>query len=158
MYAAANKTATVSLITAVGSTFVRFLRAKAAFNKSFTTSPSTPFVENSLNHGILTEERKGEIFISIQEQKGWIRILIRDNGVGMDQKALDKVMRFEKTREAGFTHSIGISNINERLKLMYKEEYRLRMNSNPDKGMTVELMLPLEFGRKERMDEKGITD
>ncbi len=117
-----------------------------------------PFVENSLNHGILTEERKGEIFISIQEQKGWIRILIRDNGVGMDQKALDKVMRFEKTREAGFTHSIGISNINERLKLMYKEEYRLRMNSNPDKGMTVELMLPLEFGRKERMDEKGITD
>lgn len=117
-----------------------------------------PFVENSLNHGILTEERKGEIFISIQEQKGWIRILIRDTGVGMDQKALDKVMRFEKTREAGFTHSIGISNINERLKLMYKEEYRLRMNSNPDKGMTVELMLPLEFGRKERMDEKGITD
>ena len=117
-----------------------------------------PFVENSLNHGILTEERKGEIFISIQEQKGWIRILIRDNGVGMDQKALDKVMRFEKTREAGFTHSIGISNINERLKLMYKEEYLLRMNSNPDKGMTVELMLPLEFGRKERMDEKGITD
>ncbi|HIS25509.1 MAG TPA: histidine kinase [Candidatus Pullilachnospira intestinigallinarum] len=117
-----------------------------------------PFVENSLNHGILTEERKGEIFISIQEQKGWIRILIRDNGVGMDQKALDKVMRFEKTREAGFTHSIGISNINERLKLMYKEEYRLRMDSNPDKGMTVELMLPLEFGRKEKMDEKDITD
>lgn len=117
-----------------------------------------PFVENSLNHGILTEERKGEIFISIQEQKGWIRILIRDNGVGMDQKTLDKVMRFEKTREAGFTHSIGISNINERLKLMYKEEYRLRMDSNPDKGMTVELMLPLEFGRKERIDEKGITD
>ena len=117
-----------------------------------------PFVENSLNHGILTEERKGEIFISIQEQKGWIRILIRDNGVGMDQKALDKVMRFEKTREAGFTHSIGISNINERLKLMYKEEYRLRMDSNPDKGMTVELMLPLEFGRKEKMDQKDITD
>lgn len=117
-----------------------------------------PFVENSLNHGILTEERKGEIFISIQEQKGWIHILIRDNGVGMDQKTLDKVMRFEKTREAGFTHSIGISNINERLKLMYKEEYRLRMDSNPDKGMTVELMLPLEFGRKERIDEKGITD
>ena len=117
-----------------------------------------PFVENSLNHGILTEERKGEIFISIQEQKGWIRILIRDNGVGMDQKALDKVMRFEKTREAGFTHSIGISNINERLKLMYKEEYRLRMDSNPDKGMTVELMLPLEFGRKGKMDEKDITD
>lgn len=117
-----------------------------------------PFVENSLNHGILTEERKGEIFISIREQKGWIRILIRDNGVGMDQKTLDKVMRFEKTREAGFTHSIGISNINERLKLMYKEEYRLRMDSNPDKGMTVELMLPLEFGRKEKMDEKGITD
>ena len=48
LYAAANKTATVSLITAVGSTFVRFLRAKAAFNKSFTTSPSTPFVANSL--------------------------------------------------------------------------------------------------------------
>ena len=32
------------------------------------------------------------------------------------------------------------------------------MDSNPDKGMTVELMLPLEFGRKERIDEKGITD
>ena len=32
------------------------------------------------------------------------------------------------------------------------------MDSNPDKGMTVELMLPLEFGRKEKMDEKDITD
>lgn len=104
-----------------------------------------PFVENSLNHGILTEERKGEIFISIREQKGWIRILIRDNGVGMDQKTLDKVMRFEKTKGDGFTHSIGISNINERLKLMYKEQYRLNINSGPDKGMSVELMLPMEF-------------
>ena len=104
-----------------------------------------PFVENSLNHGILTEERKGEIFISIQEQKDWIRILIRDNGVGMDQKALDKVMRFEKTKGDGFTHSIGISNINERLKLMYKERYRLSIDSEPDEGMSVELMLPMEF-------------
>ena len=116
-----------------------------------------PFVENSLNHGILTEERKGEIFISIRERSGWIRILIRDNGVGMDRKTLDKVLRFEKTKGAGFTHSIGISNINERLRLMYKEEYSLRIDSNPDEGMTVELMLPMEFGRKEQKDEEDVT-
>lgn len=117
-----------------------------------------PFVENSLNHGILTEERKGEIFISIQEQGGWIRILIKDNGAGMDRKTLDKVLRFEKTKGAGFTHSIGISNINERLKLIYKEEYSLRIDSNPGEGITVELMLPMEFGRKEKEDEEGIAD
>ena len=104
-----------------------------------------PFVENSLTHGILTEERKGEITISIKKMGGWIQILIRDNGVGMDRETLDRVLRFEKTKGDGFTHSIGISNINERLKLMYKEQYRLRINSGPDEGMSVELILPMEF-------------
>ncbi len=104
-----------------------------------------PFVENSLNHGILTEERMGFIQIKIEPYNGYIRIQIRDNGNGMDETTLKKVYRFEREKHSGNVRSIGISNINERLKLIYKNNYQLNIKTKIGKGCLVELLLPMEI-------------
>lgn len=104
-----------------------------------------PFVENALNHGILTEERIGEIQIIMKLEEDIIHILIQDNGVGMKKEVLERVRRFEKSREPDAVHSIGISNVNERLKLMYKKRYQLQIYPNEEAGMTVSIMLPMYF-------------
>lgn len=74
-----------------------------------------------------------------------IHILIQDNGVGMKKEVLERVRRFEKSREPDAVHSIGISNVNERLKLMYKKRYQLQIYPNEEAGMTVSIMLPMYF-------------
>lgn len=104
-----------------------------------------PFVENALNHGILTEERMGEIVITMKRIGDMIHILIQDNGVGMEKEVLERVRKFEKNKDAGAVHSIGISNVNERLKLMYKKKYQLQIYPNKEAGMTVSIMLPMYF-------------
>jgi len=42
-----------------------------------------PLVENALKHGILPKETDGEIIIGAHRVNGFVRIYVRDNGVGM---------------------------------------------------------------------------
>ncbi len=93
-----------------------------------------PFVENSLRHGILPSGRDGKISIIIKKENT-IKIFIEDNGVGM------------KTTSFDYT-SKGIRLIQERLQLLYKEQYTpilfhtLTDNSGNILGTRVEITLP----------------
>ncbi|WMJ80491.1 sensor histidine kinase [Clostridium sp. MB40-C1] len=74
-----------------------------------------PIVENSVKHGILKENKKGTIKISINKiDKASARVVIEDDGAGIDQNIINKV--YEGKMEG---NKIGISNVNNRLQCLY---------------------------------------
>ncbi len=59
-------------------------------------------------------------------------IEVEDNGVGIAQERIRDIYR----------SGIGISNVNERLKVLYGKEYRLRIESLPNLGTTIRIEVP----------------
>lgn len=106
-----------------------------------------PFVENCYIHAFPNENKLGKIDIFILEQTDTIKIDIIDNGIGFDVHDASS-----KTQEQQRFSGIGISNITERLELIYQEKDLLIIESQPNIGTLVSIILPkkipLNFHKK----------
>lgn len=99
-----------------------------------------PLVENSIYHGLKLKKQKGIININILSKGDYIIIEVIDNGLGMDYEKL-------ATTRNNLYHSIesehyGLYNINERLKLTFRDKYSIHIYSEFEKGTKVSLKLP----------------
>ncbi|MCA1295366.1 histidine kinase [Paenibacillus sp. alder61] len=93
-----------------------------------------PLVENSLHHGLIHMREGGRIFIRVAKESRKLRVEILDNGQGPAAT--------EAMRPPGRRRGIGISNLKERLALLYKGEASLELvPANP--GMLAALEIPL---------------
>ncbi len=106
-----------------------------------------PFVENAFNHGIEKLRNKGIISLKISYSEGYIVICIIDNGMGIDLEKLAELRESlaEKADENVINSgegSIGIYNVNSRLRLFYGSEYRLTIESEPNKGTEITIKIP----------------
>ncbi len=104
-----------------------------------------PLVENALFHGLALNEA-GVITIRSERDGTNLVLGVEDNGVGMSEKKLRSIREgraYEErpTRSSGL-NSIGLPNIDERLKLLYGGEYGLRIRSAPNEGTVVEAAVP----------------
>lgn len=98
-----------------------------------------PLVENAVNHGLKNKRGEKNIYIKIWQAEGKLYVMVRDDGVGMDA---DKFNRLLKENDTGLVEegdSIGLLNINARLKIIYGEEYGLSIESEPGRGSSVYL-------------------
>ena len=76
-----------------------------------------PVIENSIIHGILPKDtNKGRILIKVLNLKDKIEIIVADNGIGMDAEEAERLNSVINSR--GFNR-IGLTNINERIKMIY---------------------------------------
>lgn len=108
-----------------------------------------PIVENALFHGIEPRSYMGTIKITGRSEGGCIAIDVVDDGVGMTTDELQKLqdsLREEKEQDS--EGSIGIHNVNKRLKLYFGEEYGVSIRSEQDKGTCVTLTFPKIEGIK----------
>lgn len=85
-----------------------------------------PIVENSINHGIKEMEGKGKILLRVFNDGDDVVISVKDNGTGMNQEMIDKVLKGELSDEekpapAG-AHGIGMDNVIKRLRLYTNNE------------------------------------
>ncbi|AUS98486.1 hypothetical protein CDQ84_09610 [Clostridium thermosuccinogenes] len=95
-----------------------------------------PFVENAIIHGFERMESEGLIRIRGYIDNCTRHFQIEDNGKGMDTAVLmDK-------RDENNT-SIGISNVDRRIKLLFGQEYGVKIASDPGHGTLVNIILPL---------------
>ena len=95
-----------------------------------------PVVENALNHGIdLLEDRRGLIKIYATATEHEVYVMVEDNGVGMDQETVDKML-------AENSKGYGMRNVNERIKLYYGDEYGVYIESVPGEGTVVTIKQP----------------
>jgi two-component system sensor histidine kinase YesM len=102
-----------------------------------------PLVENSILHGI--EEGKClNITIIAYPVEDDIKICIHDSGRGIDSEHLELIRARISQGEAN-PDNIGIANISNRVKLLFGPTYGLSIQSQKDKGTTVELLLPQIF-------------
>ncbi len=99
-----------------------------------------PFVENAFFHGF-PEGMTGQIEIFVRRDLEYLYFTIEDNGVGMEIASLDDV-RYEKERKKHFT-GIGIHNVDDRIKLIYGEDYGIHVESRLNHGTKITIRLPI---------------
>ncbi len=100
-----------------------------------------PLVENAINHGL--RNKKGEKTIAIQAVKedGILKIAVKDNGVGMDADEMNQRLKQNRIDVVETGNSIGLFNINARMKMLYGEKFGLLIESS-DAGTNVILRIP----------------
>ncbi|MDO5422466.1 MAG: sensor histidine kinase [Eubacteriales bacterium] len=101
-----------------------------------------PIVENAFSHGLEGNGHCGEIRITIREEDSTLCITVSDNGVGMTKEELEALRLSIQAQDQARTRSIGLYNINQRIKLCYGREHGLEIDSAPGAGTSVTLRLP----------------
>ena len=101
-----------------------------------------PVVENAIEHGI-DEKEDGDkkIFLSFRGNGDDVVITVRDNGMGMPQEKAETLVTYQ-------AKGYGLKNVNDRIRILYGENYGIRILSAPDEGTTVVMRFPKE-GRKD---------
>ena len=95
-----------------------------------------PVIENYFIHGIRLKERDNFVRITVEKDDGY-RIIVEDNGRGMPEEAIAKKNR-ELEHDTMEKHSsIGIANVNRRLKAVYGKEYGIRLEAREGGGLRV---------------------
>lgn len=99
-----------------------------------------PIVENALLHGLDLSRDDNSIIINIKEEKDFVCIEVRDNGMGMPPEKLEKLMLPKEGRK-GF-NSIGVSIVDQRLHVLYGDTYCTKVSSEEGKGTSITLCIP----------------
>ena len=100
-----------------------------------------PLLENAIYHGMEGMYEDGEITIRIYDRDGDIGIDVADNGPGMTQETIDHIMH-NKVISSKRGSGIGVRNVNERIQLIYGEDYGVTITSELDEGTTATITIP----------------
>ena len=106
-----------------------------------------PIVENSLLHGLKNKGYRGEVRISAQKTADdRMEITVCDTGSGFaagKKAAIDEMLLNYARQPAKLEgNSIGILNVQKRIKLLCGREYGLSYTENETGGVTAHLLLP----------------
>jgi two-component system, sensor histidine kinase YesM len=102
-----------------------------------------PLVENAIHYALEPKIDPCKISIYSIVDKETIKLIVEDDGPGMESTFIEKLKKGEvKTRGQG----VGLSNINDRIKLSYGERYGINIESEPNNGTKVIIVLPFNKG------------
>ena len=105
-----------------------------------------PLVENSLLHGLKGKGYRGTLRVSAEKQGEILEILMADSGTGFaaeKKQEMDEMLLHYDTWEPKLTgNSIGVLNVQKRIKLLCGKGYGLRYEENGLGGVTARLSLP----------------
>ena len=91
-----------------------------------------PIVENAIKHGLASKVDGGQISIRTSLAAGRLVIEIEDNGVGISEDRMSQV----------YVDGIGISNVHERLRVLYGDEFRMDISSREGIGTLIRIEVP----------------
>lgn len=104
-----------------------------------------PLIENAIYHGLETKKGGGTVELVITIEESTVLIVIADDGIGIDDVTLNKLKEsLDKNDENQYESrtKIGIMNVHKRIRLIYGDEYGLKIFSEANKGTTIILKLP----------------
>ena len=116
-----------------------------------------PIMENAVVHAF--GDASSGYFIRIHSSAcdNILHILVEDNGRGMKKNELHS-LQLSLNRDEAPDESIGLVNVNQRIRLFYGESYGLQISSTPGKGTRIEILLPLRNHSENMTDITGGTD
>jgi two-component system, LytTR family, sensor kinase len=91
-----------------------------------------PIVENSIKHGLSSKVEGGVISLRVWLDGERLHIVVEDDGVGISEARLAGI----------FGHGIGVSNVNERLRVLYGTSYRMEVDSEVGRGTRTRIEIP----------------
>lgn len=95
-----------------------------------------PVVENALEHGLDVKEEGNKILqLSFLDAGDAVLLRVEDNGMGMEQSVAESLVTYQ-------AEGYGLKNVNDRICLLYGEEYKIRITSSVGKGTVVEMRIP----------------
>lgn len=101
-----------------------------------------PIVENAINHGLKNKRGEKNIFIYSVEEDNAVSIIVEDNGIGMNQEEVNALVENNEISSLDKGSSIGLVNINARMKMIFGKDYGIKVESMIGKGSKVILRLP----------------
>lgn len=113
---------------------LRFLKEvdPVTLDQSVPSMILQPLVENSIKHGLSGKVEGGMIRVRSRLVDGRLHLSVEDDGVGIPEAKLATL----------FDQGIGINNVNERLKVLFGNQYRMYIDSKPGQGTLTEIELP----------------
>jgi two-component system, LytTR family, sensor kinase len=91
-----------------------------------------PLIENSIRHGLATKVDGGMVRVRSYLADGRLHLVVEDDGVGIPETRLATL----------FEQGIGVSNVNERMKVLYGPDYRMWIDSKPGEGTRTGIEIP----------------
>ncbi len=106
-----------------------------------------PVVENSILHAFNTKKGEWSIRVSAKRKDDNLTILITDNGCGMSAKEMEKLSLSLKEKKSIYDtndakNSIGLVNIQNRIRSLYGDDYGVRVRSWKNIGTAVAIQIP----------------
>ncbi|ELA62538.1 TPA: sensor histidine kinase [Enterococcus faecium] len=98
-----------------------------------------PLVENYFKHGIDFTRFDNALSVKVLQEGKRVRIIIKDNGKGMTEKRLKQVEEKLSHPKVELHGSIGLQNVNERLRASFGSSYYMSLENNETGGLTVSI-------------------
>lgn len=124
-----------------------------------------PIVENAIFHGLEKQAEGGTIKVEIDRTDDRVMIHVLDDGVGIDEDTLFLINQKLDHISVGYIREtkkgkggIALNNVCRRIKLLFGEEYGIRVYSTKDVGTNVCITLPIIRERRGDTNEKGTIE
>lgn len=108
-----------------------------------------PIVENIFQHGFSKKNQDNQILIRAYREEKRLFLVVRDNGRGIEKEKIREInaklaeeRKYTDEEDTGEHQSIGIYNVNRRIRIYYGKEYGVRIAENTAQG--AEMILTLE--------------
>lgn len=105
-----------------------------------------PLIENSVNYGIRDIDWEGKISLRVYQLEGEVCLEVSDNGVGIEQDIIDKILSgtYENEKTGSSSNGIGLGNVIERLQIFTGSDKVLSIESEgKNKGSTFTIHIPM---------------
>ncbi|SEO31141.1 sensor histidine kinase [Paenibacillus sp. OV219] len=100
-----------------------------------------PIVENAIYHGL--KDESGYIQISAYEEAGKLIITVQDNGAGMTEQEIGRLLEPQADAHKKVGMGIGLSYVRDMLEVNYGSAASMEIKGEKDQGTTFKLTLPI---------------
>lgn len=104
-----------------------------------------PIVENAFVHAIEKNADDTTLYIGTKIYKENLIIIIQDDGVGIKECTLNKIIASLDNENDFNSNHVGISNVHRRIKMIYGNEYGVEIESENKEGTKISIMLPMNI-------------
>lgn len=116
-----------------------------------------PVVENALQHGLRGQQELSEVIVHAYVEDQHLVITVKDRGYGLSDEQL-RQMESGSFPERNAGRGIGLSNVRERLKLLYGDDASLTMANRANGGVKVTVRIPFAYSEAEIEESIGEID
>ncbi|WP_366922930.1 histidine kinase [Metallumcola ferriviriculae] len=112
-----------------------------------------PLIENAVKHGVTPKVGTGAVKVTARKEINELVLSVVDDGVGIPADKLQQVLQ----PGVGSGNGVGMSNVHERIKTLFGEDYGLKIVSYPDQGTSIEMRIPLLINEEETVERGGLN-